>query len=87
MTPTGRGSAPTRARVPVVDDDRHITEALATFLERAGFDVGTAADAVEALRVALHGFDVIATDFDMPLMDGHESSNGFAICPSGQRPS
>jgi DNA-binding response OmpR family regulator len=65
-------SAPTRARVLVVDDDRHILEALATFLEHAGFDVTTAADGVEALRVALHGLDVITTDLDMPHMDGHE---------------
>jgi CheY-like chemotaxis protein len=65
-------SAPTKPRVLVVDDDRRLLEALATFLERAGFDVTTAADGVEALRVALHGFDVITTDRDMPHMDGYE---------------
>jgi CheY-like chemotaxis protein len=32
----------------------------------------TAADGGEALRVALHGFDVITTDLDMPHMNGHE---------------
>jgi len=61
-----------RPRVLVVDDDRRLLEVLATFLDRAGFDVTTAADGVEALRAALHGFDVITTDFDMPHMNGHE---------------
>jgi two-component system, cell cycle response regulator DivK len=61
-----------KPRVLVVDDDQGVLDVLATFLERAGFDVTTAADGVEALRVALHGFDVITTDLDMPHMDGHE---------------
>ena len=58
----------------VVNDDRRPLEVLAMFLERAGFDVTTAADRLEALRIALHYFHVIATDdLDMPHIDGHES--------------
>jgi CheY-like chemotaxis protein len=61
-----------RARVLVVDDDRETLGLLATFLDLEGFDVTTAADGTEALRVAEGGFDVITTDLAMPRMDGIE---------------
>ncbi|NQT92632.1 MAG: response regulator [Lentisphaerae bacterium] len=58
-------------RVLVVDDEVSMRTTLATFLEDAGYDVRTAADGVEALR--MHGdvpADIIITDIVMPEQDG-----------------
>jgi DNA-binding response OmpR family regulator len=51
-------------RVLVVDDDVHILRAMAISLERAGFDVTTADDAVPALAMTT-AFDVVVADFNM----------------------
>jgi chemosensory pili system protein ChpA (sensor histidine kinase/response regulator) len=86
---------PERPRVLVVDDDHHVVDMLARFLERSGFDVTTASDGVKALQAVAQGFDVITTDLDMPRMNGHEFIQRLRDLPispipvvvvSGQRP-
>ena len=63
-----------RAFVLIVDDDADIREVLAEMLVDRGFDVATAANGLEALRV-LRGDgprpSVILLDLMMPIMDGY----------------
>jgi DNA-binding response OmpR family regulator len=57
----------------LVDDEFAITDNLAPFLKRSGFDVMTAANGEEALR-QVAGFqpDIIILDVMMPKIDGRE---------------
>jgi CheY-like chemotaxis protein len=56
----------------IVDDDKHIREALREYLNGDGFEVVCAADGQEALEVLQQGTrpDVIVLDLLMPVMDG-----------------
>ncbi|MCS7282693.1 MAG: response regulator transcription factor [Anaerolineae bacterium] len=63
----------TRPRILLVDDDVAITENLASFLQRAGFDVTVAADGEAALReIACLRPDLVILDVLMPRLDGRE---------------
>jgi len=60
-------------RLLLVDDEPAITENLAPFLQRAGFEVAVAADGEEALREAARVRpDLIVLDVLMPRLDGRE---------------
>ena len=66
-------TVPVTARVLVVDDDRDIRALLAARLRRAGYDVFTASDGDEALRVAGEfDPDVVFLDVNMPGRDGFD---------------
>jgi two-component system chemotaxis sensor kinase CheA len=57
--------------VLVVDDARTVRELQRSILERAGYEVRTAADGLEALsRLAERPVDLVLTDVEMPRMDG-----------------
>jgi len=57
----------------LVDDETAITDNLAPFLRRSGFEVEVAADGEEALdRVASFQPDVVILDVMMPKIDGRE---------------
>ena len=59
------------ARLLVVEDEPNIRELLATSLRYAGFDVATAANGAEALKVAgEHHPDLCVLDVMLPDMDG-----------------
>ena len=59
------------ARLLVVEDEPNIRELLATSLRYAGFDVATAANGTEALKVAGdHQPDLCVLDVMLPDMDG-----------------
>ncbi|HEX6356632.1 response regulator transcription factor [Actinophytocola sp.] len=62
-------------RVLVVDDDSGVRESLARSLEFEGYEVDTAADGAEALRlvVAPHRPDLAILDLMMPNVDGLET--------------
>src|SRR5262245_36634464 len=63
-----------RSRLLLVDDETAITDNLAPFLERAGFDVRVARDGAEALQVAPEfGPALIILDVLMPKLDGREA--------------
>jgi two-component system response regulator MprA len=60
-------------RLLVVDDDPSVREALALLLELNGFDVDTASDGREAIRVmAVDSPDAVILDVLMPGIDGIE---------------
>jgi chemosensory pili system protein ChpA (sensor histidine kinase/response regulator) len=67
--------APTSSipRVLVVDDSLSVRKIVGMILERAGFDVVTAADGSEALALLMRtSVDVIVTDLEMPRVNGYE---------------
>ena len=58
----------------VVDDERHIVRLVQVNLERAGYEVTTAYDGVEALEAVRSELpDMIILDVMMPRMDGFEA--------------
>lgn len=64
-------SSEAKPRVLLVDDDGMILRSLGRMLRQAGYDVSTAADGSEALRVfASEGPDVVLSDLSMPDGDG-----------------
>ena len=70
------------ARVLVVDDDRAIRALVAKIVERAGFEVDTAADGAEALQLLEErDYGVLVVDLMMPKVDGFE-----VVARIGRRP-
>ncbi len=62
-----------RIKILVVDDERQITRVLRGSLESHGFEVTTAADGVEGLKMyGQFAPDIVITDLSMPSMDGVE---------------
>jgi pilus assembly protein CpaE len=63
----------TRTSVLFVDDEDHIRKAVATYLDRRGYDVTLARDGEDAMRaIGANPPDVLVTDVMMPRMDGIE---------------
>ena len=57
--------------VLVVDDNKSIRELVSDIVSHLGFNVAQASDGAEAFALfSEHGFDLILTDFQMPVMDG-----------------
>ena len=66
-------SRPTRSVVMVVDDSLTVRKFTTRLLTREGFDVITARDGVDALKLLSdHTPDAILLDIEMPRMDGFE---------------
>jgi two-component system KDP operon response regulator KdpE len=66
------------SRILVVDDDPQIARALNINLRARGYEVSTAADAEQALRLAAgHPPDVVVLDLGLPDMDGIEVIAGL----------
>lgn len=65
-----------RGQLLVVDDDRDIQMLLSRILSVMDYDVTVTDNGLEALRVFLAGsYDLVITDFHMPLMNGWELSH------------
>ncbi|MGE5232472.1 MAG: response regulator transcription factor [Acidobacteriota bacterium] len=63
-----------RGTVLVVDDEPTIVEVVGRYIERAGFEVRSAGDGPEAIRLArLHDPDLIVLDVMLPGFDGIEA--------------
>jgi len=61
------------ARILVVDDDQTVSEVVARYLQREGYEVETVADGKVALDRALaHPPDLVVLDLMLPGMDGLE---------------
>lgn len=68
-----RHSGVGRPRVLLAEDHDDTRDALAMLLQLKGYEVLTARDGEEALRLAAKARpDVVITDFDMPRVDGAE---------------
>jgi twitching motility two-component system response regulator PilH len=62
-----------RASVLLAEDDRSLRRYLEIVLRRAGYEVVTAGDGLEAMKAALSGtFDAVVTDAVMPHLSGPE---------------
>ena len=60
-------------RILLVDDEPSVREAFSMMLKFDGHSVTEASDGAEALELfAEHQFDLVATDFEMPVMKGNE---------------
>jgi CheY-like chemotaxis protein len=68
LTPSLRKSS---ARVLLVEDQEAVRKMFASALTRTGYDTETAGDGAEALeRIAGRRFDLVVTDWEMPVLDG-----------------
>lgn len=62
-----------KARILIVDDERGIRSLLKITFTQAGYEVETAADAMEAMALcASQPFDALISDVQMPSVNGHE---------------
>lgn len=62
-----------KARVLLVEDDKALRRYLEVTLERAGYEVLSAADGLEAMKTLMAApVDVVITDAMMPNLSGHE---------------
>jgi CheY-like chemotaxis protein len=58
-------------RILVVDDEPHVIRLMRLALERAGYEVDTAADGNQAMQCLARAMpDAMITDIDMPRMNG-----------------
>jgi two-component system, chemotaxis family, sensor kinase CheA len=72
-----------RARVLVAEDSDVIREAIRRELTQAGFDVTTAFDGEEALRISKEQrFDAVSSDVMMPNKDGYELVRALRTDPN-----
>ena len=66
----------------VVDDVSDVTEMLSVLMTHAGYDVSTASNAQDALRLARENqFDVIISDIGMPEMNGYQLAQALRSLP------
>lgn len=64
---------PSRHQVLIVEDDAAVRNSLALLLKASGYEVNTANNGVEALRLLKLGLPaVVLTDLNMPEMSGFE---------------
>ncbi|HOK41550.1 MAG TPA: response regulator [bacterium] len=67
-------------KILIVDDDELITSTLKTFLEKFNFEVKTANDGYEAVKICtIENFDLILMDIIMPNMNGIEAIKALKI--------
>lgn len=61
-------------KILLVDDEEAITENLSAFLERSGFQVSTATNGEQALKIIQNASpDIVIMDVLMPVMDGRQA--------------
>ena len=72
-----------RHRVLVVDDALTVRELQRSILERAGFDVRTAVDGIQALTMLAESpADLVLTDVEMPNLDGFGLTEAIRSLPA-----
>ena len=63
-------------RVLLVEDDRSVRRYLEVTLQRSGYDVVTASDGLEGMKLALSSeIDAVITDAIMPHLSGQQLAN------------
>ena len=79
------GTAATKRRILVVDDNLDAAESLATLLKISGHETRMAHDGVEAVEQAeTFKPDVVFLDIGMPTIDGHETARRIRSQPWGR---
>ncbi len=76
------------ARILFVDDDNSVRTITARALERAGYQIETAADGragLASIRASNGGFDLVVSDIRMPEMDGIEMAKAAFTAYPGLR--
>lgn len=79
-------TAPARQTVLVAEDEAGIREVITTILTRAGYQVVATENGEEALATAKShdgAIDVLLTDVVMPVMNGRELADAFAVTNPG----
>lgn len=72
-----------KKKILAVDDERHIVRLIQVNLERAGYEVSTAYDGLEALRAIEEDRpDLIVLDVMMPQLDGFETLKRLKANPN-----
>src|SRR5687767_7225460 len=62
-----------RGRILLVEDDNALRRYVEVTLQRAGYEVLSAVDGLEAMKLALNSaIDIVITDAMMPNLSGHE---------------
>ena len=62
-----------RKRILLVDDDQGLRELVSHVLRTGGYSISEASNGAEALALfSKSSFDVVITDFEMPVMKGDE---------------
>jgi chemosensory pili system protein ChpA (sensor histidine kinase/response regulator) len=80
---TASRAVPFRKRVLLVDDSISVRRFVGQMLDKAGFEVTTAADGAEAIsRLGDAAFDVVVTDLEMPRVNGYELIDDLRRRPS-----
>jgi CheY-like chemotaxis protein len=70
---TAKAGEAARARILLAEDDAALRRYLEVVLRRAGYEVRTAADGLEAMKALLSTeVDAVVTDAVMPHLSGHE---------------
>lgn len=73
-------------RVLVVEDEEFLAEAVQAGLQLAGFSVDLARDGAAALEaVAVHAYDVVVLDRDLPLVHGDDVCRALVVLPEPPR--
>lgn len=81
-----RGDEPAGRRILVVDDDRNLRKIIQTNLELAGYDVTTATNGQEAVKLLDEMQpDLVVLDVMMPIMDGYEVARTIRRHPMNTR--
>ncbi len=71
-----------RARVLLAEDDRSLRRYLEVVIGRAGYDVVSATDGLQAMKTLLTSpIDIVITDAMMPNLSGHELSRFLKNTP------
>lgn len=75
------------ARIVIAEDQGHIRNVLAMWMERNGHEVLQASTGTEALEILReHEIDLLITDVNMPEMNGIElTRHAFVACPGLRR--
>lgn len=72
-----------KKKILAVDDEKHIVRLIQVNLERAGYEVSTAYDGLEALRaIEENRPDLIVLDVMMPQLDGFETLKRLKANPN-----
>ena len=73
-------TSPELPRILIVDDERHVREAISTWFFQRGFFVRVAENGARAVEICeSEPFDVVLMDMEMPVMKGPEAIKAIRV--------